>query len=332
MYRVSVIMSVYNEKVDWLHQAIESILVQGFKDFEFIIICDNPKYKEGINLLKSYSEKDNRIKLVFNEENIGLTKSLNKGIRCALGEYIVRMDADDYSYPTRLEKQVAFMDSHSKCVASGTAAYFWDGKKTRRVHRLEKYQSLRSMIVFESPIFHPSAIFRRIVDGNIILYNEEFKYSQDYALWISLIQNHQISNIDEPLIKYRISESQISSSKHEEQRGYAVLNQKNAINLLQLPFSQNECNILRDLTRTTENSPQNEEVQSFIKRFNDILIYRSDLNRKIILKYLLLLYANYLPQHFKIGFSIRNLIRMFVATNVFSIYSVLSLLTKYLRK
>ena len=78
--RVSVVMSVYKEPVDWLRQSVDSILNQTFTDFEFIIICDNPDYKIGIAALKEYALRDNRIKLVFNESNIGLTKSLNKGL------------------------------------------------------------------------------------------------------------------------------------------------------------------------------------------------------------------------------------------------------------
>jgi glycosyltransferase involved in cell wall biosynthesis len=98
-------MGVYKEPLDWLRQSIDSILNQSFTDYEFIIICDNPRYEEGMELLKKYANSDRRIILLFNNENIGLTKSLNKGLEIARGKYIARMDADDISKPERLTRQ-----------------------------------------------------------------------------------------------------------------------------------------------------------------------------------------------------------------------------------
>ena len=109
MPKLSVVMSVYNEPTEWITQSIDSILNQTFRDFEFIIINDNPEREENESLLNSYSQKDKRIVVIKNEQNLGLTKSLNIGINEAKGDYIVRMDADDYSFPERFEKQVQFM-------------------------------------------------------------------------------------------------------------------------------------------------------------------------------------------------------------------------------
>lgn len=184
--KVSVVMSVYKERQEWICEAIESILKQTFNDFEFIIVYDCPENKESIKIITDYSRKDDRIRYVVNETNIGLTKSLNKGLRISKGEYIVRIDADDVALPNRLLEQVRFMDNNPDVVASGTAAYYWDGNKIlKRTHRNSSGKVLRSMIIFDSPIYHPAAIFRRIVDGIQVTYNEEFRYSQDYALWIS---------------------------------------------------------------------------------------------------------------------------------------------------
>ena len=92
---VSVIMSVFKEPQEYLKHSIDSILTQSFKDFEFIIICDNPSDKNICNFLKVYKSIDYRIKLVINPTNMGLTKSLNIGLKLASGKYIARMDADD---------------------------------------------------------------------------------------------------------------------------------------------------------------------------------------------------------------------------------------------
>ena len=93
--KLSVVMSIYKEPVEWMRQSIDSILNQTFTDFEFVIVNDNPIRSENRDILDEYSKKDFRIIVLSNDENIGLTKSLNKGLRISKGKYIARMDADD---------------------------------------------------------------------------------------------------------------------------------------------------------------------------------------------------------------------------------------------
>ena len=104
--KVSVIMSAFNEEIEYIQLAIDSILNQTFKDFEFIIILDNPSNETLKNYLISRKQEDCRIKFYANEKNIGLANCLNKGISLAKGDLICRMDADDISLPNRLEIQV----------------------------------------------------------------------------------------------------------------------------------------------------------------------------------------------------------------------------------
>ena len=106
--KVSVVMSAYNGE-RYLREAVESILNQTFNDFEFIIIDDGSTNSTG-QILSSYAAQDPRIVLIRNRENIGLTKSLNKGLALARGEYIARMDADDVSLPNRFSEQVCSDD------------------------------------------------------------------------------------------------------------------------------------------------------------------------------------------------------------------------------
>ena len=114
--KVTVLMSVYNGE-RYLHESIESILNQTFKDFGFLIINDGSTDNTP-KILKSY--KDQRIKIISNKNNLGLTKSLNKGIKLAKGEYIARQDVDDVSLSERLEKQVKFLNSYPSYAAVGT--------------------------------------------------------------------------------------------------------------------------------------------------------------------------------------------------------------------
>ena len=110
-------MGVYNEKISWLNESVESILNQTYRNFEFIIIDDNPDNKEIKNYLLNLKQRDERIIIIFNDCNIGLTKSLNKGLEMATGEFVARMDADDISINTRFERQISYLNNHSKCDA-----------------------------------------------------------------------------------------------------------------------------------------------------------------------------------------------------------------------
>lgn len=115
MPKISVVMPVYNTKEEWLREAIESILNQSYKDFEFIIIDDGSD-KSIEPIVNSYN--DARIVLI-RQENQGIAKSLNYGFKISKGEYIARMDSDDISMPERFEKQVNFLDKNPQISVLG---------------------------------------------------------------------------------------------------------------------------------------------------------------------------------------------------------------------
>ena len=119
MPRVSIIMGVYNGSLK-MDVSINSIIAQTYKDWEFII-CDDGSKDDSFSKLQEYASKDARIVIVKNEQNSGLAKTLNNCLSVAKGQYIARMDDDDYSHPDRLEKEVAFLDEHPEyaIVATG---------------------------------------------------------------------------------------------------------------------------------------------------------------------------------------------------------------------
>ena len=109
---ISIIMSTYKEEESLLRQSIESILKQTYRDFEFIIILDNPENEMHKRVIEEYVLRDSRIHFYINEKNMGLTHSLNRGIDLAKGEYIARMDADDISLVDRLERQLEYLEKN----------------------------------------------------------------------------------------------------------------------------------------------------------------------------------------------------------------------------
>lgn len=153
MPKLSIIMSVYSEPIEWMRLSVDSILNQSYKDFEFIIINDKPDRKENRELLDVYKHKDNRIVLINNKVNLGLTKSLNIGLLAAKGEYIARMDADDISLPDRLKQQVDFLDTHPEVSIVGCSAYKIDeeGNVIDKLIKPTNNLTLKSQLIIVSP-------------------------------------------------------------------------------------------------------------------------------------------------------------------------------------
>lgn len=221
---VTVVMAIYNEPIEWIKLSINSILNQTFKDFEFIIVNDKPDREDNVQLLNEYAQKDKRIKVITNEENIGLTKSLNKGISVARGEYIARMDADDISMPLRFEKQVSILNRNIEVGICGTAVQLFGDKKGTIFYPRRN----DSVYLFLDNCFaHPTVMMRREIAE--MGYDENCRCSQDYDLWNRAYSaGIHFFNIQEPLLFYRHSRQQISSNRRKEQMRIAQQIRRNA--------------------------------------------------------------------------------------------------------
>jgi len=219
--KVSVVMSVYNGEKH-LKEAVDSILSQTFRDFEFIIVNDGSTDRTA-EILESYH--DPRISIVNNERNIGLTKSLNEGLKLAKGKYIARMDADDISLPERLQKQVEFLDAHEEIGVVGTAAFRVDerGKVLSLPAVFTESSVIKENLLLGNQFVHGSVMLRRECIYTVGPYREEFKYTQDYDLWLRLSEKYDVANIAEPLCKLRINMKALSVAKQAEQNMYARL-------------------------------------------------------------------------------------------------------------
>lgn len=206
MTKISVLMPVYNTKESFLKEAIESILNQTEKDFEFIIINDGSTINVEDIIL---SCKDSRIKYVLNENNLGLIKTLNKGLGLAKGEYIARMDADDISLPDRLEKQLLFMESNPDTDILGTWFKCFPRKRVIESPLNDK-DIKQTLLVSSNMLGHPTIMFRTSTVKKLnILYDEKANYVEDYALWLSLIDKVNFACVPEILLNYRLNNSGI---------------------------------------------------------------------------------------------------------------------------
>jgi hypothetical protein len=203
-------MAVYNGE-HFLRDSIDSILGQTFRDFEFIII-DDGSTDDSNRIIRSYA--DPRVRLVENEGNLGLTRSLNRGLRLARGEFIARQDADDISEPERFAMQVAFLDAYPEVALLGTQYRYMDeaGKSWETDPLPSSPLELRWALLFGTAVIHTSVMLRREgVLETVGLYDETVAYAQDYEYWCRIAAHFPVATLDAPLVRYRCHKASITS-------------------------------------------------------------------------------------------------------------------------
>lgn len=216
---ISVVMSVFNGE-EYLQGAIESILAQTYTHFEFII-CDDGSSDASPGILDSY--RDPRIVLLKNENNLGLTKSLNRCIQISKGEYIARQDADDESLPDRLMKQVRFLANHPEFGLIGTSARYINvvtGKSFDWLPMRDPVEIQRSLF-YSIPFRHGTFMIRSTCLKEIgNSYDERYPVAQDCDLLLRIADRWELSNLPEVLYIHRIHPGSITTFLQAEQEKY----------------------------------------------------------------------------------------------------------------
>ena len=199
---VSIILPSY-KKAQYISHAIESILGQSFSDWELIVIDDGLAF-DTRQLIAGYAQKDKRIIVISNPKNLGIQKSLNKGLAMAKGKYIARIDDDDqWIDGDKLKKQVAFLDADEDYVLVGTNAVICD----ENLIDLQTYSmpgsdlEIRNRILFKNCFLHSSVMIRKSVLDKIGGYVESKKVRnvEDYDLWLRIGLYYPVHLIDRPL-------------------------------------------------------------------------------------------------------------------------------------
>lgn len=201
---VTVLMAVYNGE-RYLAEALDSTFAQTFTDFEFVVINDGSTDGSAA-ILRAYS--DPRLRVFQNRDNIGLTRSLNRGLVEARGRYVARQDADDTSHPDRLARQVAYLEANPNVALLGTGVWIIDERGRRRGRDAEVRPStchgVQWRLLFGNPFAHTSTMFRReIVWQELGGYDETYAFSQDFDLWSRVLARYPGVNLREPLVSYR---------------------------------------------------------------------------------------------------------------------------------
>lgn len=220
---VSIILPVYNRPE--VVKTINSILEQTYSNFELLII-DNASTDETIQMIKRID--DERIKIYINEVNHGQTFSLNRGISLAQGKYIARIDSDDLMIPTRLEKQVSYMESNLECIICGSNVELIDdvGVTIGKYSYCNDDDNIRFFSTFMCPFAHPAVLLRaESIKKYKLYYDLNYRMAEDYDMWVRILQYGKGHNIQENLTKYRQGKNNDSAIYHDQMKkeGFMVM-------------------------------------------------------------------------------------------------------------
>lgn len=259
---ISVIMSVYNTKEEYLKDAINSVLNQTFKNFEFIIINDCSDEKTT-QILESYNVLDKRIILISNSQNLGLTESLNIGLSKSSGKYIARMDADDISFSDRFEKQYRYMEKHQDIDVLG--GWVKVGKRINKSFGKAgtKWRQVR-MLIENAGICHSTAFIRKkFLDDNNLKYDVNIKKAQDYDLWCRCVDVGNLKVMPRLILKYRVHDEQISIKNRDEQEHYIRIIRKKRLDKLQFQYTKKELEQFLNMSKEILSA---EELDAFFEK------------------------------------------------------------------
>ncbi len=216
---ISVLMPVYNAG-PYLAEAVESVLAQTFDDFEFIAV-DDGSTDRSLATLRRYATRDPRLR-VLSRPNTGIVGALNDGLAVAGGEFIARMDADDVCEPGRFAAQLRYLQTHPDLVAIGCGATMVDpaGRALKAFKPQTDPDLIREGLIAATDIgiIHPTLLVRRAVLERVGGYQQEYKLVEDFDLFQRLLDEGDLGNLPEPLLRYRQHAASTNGTHHVLQR------------------------------------------------------------------------------------------------------------------
>ena len=216
---ISVIMPTFNESPEMVSNAIRSILEQTVSDFELHIFDDSTSEdtKKAIDSFKG----DNRVNIHRRDKRLGFIKSLNEGLRASKGKYIARMDGDDYSFPDRFEKEIAYLEAHPKVLVVGGQMNIMNQKGEITSSRSYPTGAFKLYLFScaRNPLAHPTIMMRRDVLDMGYCYDETLKMSEDLDLWLRLMNDgHTIANLPDTVLNFRVMDNFLEKRSSDVQR------------------------------------------------------------------------------------------------------------------
>jgi glycosyltransferase involved in cell wall biosynthesis len=300
--KITVMMPCFNAEY-FISDAIQSVLVQTFKDFEFLIINDGSTDRTK-ELIKSF--KDERI-VVIDQENQGIAVALNNGLKHARAPYIARFDADDICFANRLEKQYQFMISNPDCIVAGSGADYIDNSGNYIFTHLPQFTTndeIQRLPYNLCPFIHASVMYKKDLISQIG-YNKNAHSFEDHLLWLEAKGIGKMCNMPEPLISVRLNPGSLTMDERKRSKEFHRI--KNRA-LLERNINSEDGDRLMEII-SNQNSSKNKEgayysllAKKFLWNNYDPLKARSNMKKAITLntfdiKDYLLLLISYLPKN-----------------------------------
>lgn len=223
--KLSVLLPVYNAG-PFLEPTIRSVLAQDIQDFEFLIINDCSTDESG-SVIQSLVANHPQVRVIHHEKNIGLSATLNEGLRLCSCRYVARMDQDDIALSNRLSTQYFFIRSRPSLAAAGSFVYHMGINESfdKLVTLPTEPDEIRQHLPNANCLYHPSVILDRDKVLDVGGYRAEFKNAEDYDLWLRLSRSHDLANIPIPLLRYRFTLGGMTFGRKWEQLYFAILAQ-----------------------------------------------------------------------------------------------------------
>lgn len=270
---ISIVITAFNESESQIKECLKSIEKQTYKEFEVILILDNPNNLKLLKLLEKFEKKYYFLKLYVNNKNMGLAKSLNKGIELSKGDIIARMDSDDVMLEDRLEKQIEYLLNNDVDLLGTNALLInEDSDVIGEIKCPSKIKDIKKKLFYKNCMIHSSIMFKKEVFISINGYRN-FPSSQDYDFFCRLVaKNYKIENLEISLVKYRIRENSIGNSNISRQfllAKYINKLYKERLNLGEDSFDQRKIEEIIKLSLEEEKIRKRVEIG--IKNKNGIL-------------------------------------------------------------
>jgi len=254
MPKISIILPAHNAEA-YLDEAVRSILNQSFRDFELLLL-DDGSTDATPDLVDRLAAADPRIR-PFHQPNQRIVATLNHGISLATAPYIAIMHADDIALPTRLEKQLAYLDAHPAIHLCGTWIQTFSTSPTG-VHlpgRLWQYPTdpdfIACFLLFWCPLAHPTIIFRASTFADGLRYDPAFNHAaEDYALWAATSSRFKLGNVPEVLLHYREHSGQGSRVFKTQQRAETRAIRRSLLARLDLSPTEPEMDLHQQLSES----------------------------------------------------------------------------------
>lgn len=265
--KVTVLMPVYNGE-RFLRQAIDSVLGQSFEDFELLVI-DDGSTDASATLVEGYA--DPRVRLVRNQQNMKLIATLNRGLDLARGEFVARLDADDISLPSRLERQVAYLEAHPEVGLCGTWAKTIGEQPGVLIDPPIDYETIRCRLLYSNAFVHSSVMLRKAAfEAHGLRYDARYLHAEDFQLWQKASELFPVANLDEVLVHYRVDAESICHKHHEPQMETLRQIDRDAVSRLGIDVTTEELLLHRCLDNwLIELTPSNlEKIEDWLMRLD----------------------------------------------------------------